>query len=461
MRGWAKAADDATKRRERAERLAIAFGLDGSPWNEELILQRYELIYEAGLVEEAVRIGVRNKPVLIPGRPMVADHRRILATGIARLRAKIKYRPVVFELMPPTFTLLQLQRAVEALAGRLVHKPNFRRLIEQQDLVEDTGQTASDTPGRPAKLYRFRRAVLAERAVAGTKLPLATRILTGLNISASVYAIYTHKEYNYDVHPSAQLRAPRRSMIAFATSSHRSNGRHSSMTSTPFSILKRRRNAIILAHNYQTPEIFHCVADIVGDSLALAREAAKVEAEIIVLAGVNFMAETAKLLNPNKTVLIRTSRPAARWPNSIKPADVGLLRESYPGVPIVAYVNTSAAVKAQADICCTSGNARAVVESLGTDRVIMLPDEYLANNVAAETDVKIIAWKGHCEVHERFTPAEIAELREPIPASSCWPTRNVRPKSSPRRIFPVRRPRCLITWSRAGRRASCCSRNAQ
>lgn len=172
LRGWAKAADDATKRRERAERLAIAFGLDGSPWNEELILQRYELIYEAGLVEEAVRIGVRNKPVLIPGRPMVADHRRILATGIAKLRAKIKYRPVVFELMPPTFTLLQLQRAVEALAGRLVHKPNFRRLIEQHDLVEDTGTTASDTPGRPAKLYRFRRAVLAERAVAGTKLPL-------------------------------------------------------------------------------------------------------------------------------------------------------------------------------------------------------------------------------------------------------------------------------------------------
>jgi hypothetical protein len=172
LRAWAKAADDAAKRRERAERLGISFGLDGSPWNEELILQRYELVYEAGMVEEAVRTSVSKKPEFVPGGPMIFDHRRILATGIARLRAKIKYRPVVFELMPPTFTLLQLQRAVEALAGRLVHKPNFRRLIEQQELVEDTRATASDTPGRPAKLYRFRRAVLAERAVAGTKLPL-------------------------------------------------------------------------------------------------------------------------------------------------------------------------------------------------------------------------------------------------------------------------------------------------
>jgi hypothetical protein len=172
LRVWAKAADDTAKRRERVERLGISFGLGGSPWNEELILQRYELIYEAGMVEEAVRTSVGKKPEFVPGGPMIFDHRRILATGIARLRAKIKYRPVVFELMPPTFTLLQLQRAVEALAGRLVHKPNFRRLIEQQELVEDTRATASDTPGRPAKLYRFRRAVLAERAVAGTKLPL-------------------------------------------------------------------------------------------------------------------------------------------------------------------------------------------------------------------------------------------------------------------------------------------------
>jgi quinolinate synthase len=179
--------------------------------------------------------------------------------------------------------------------------------------------------------------------------------------------------------------------------------------------LKRQRNAIILAHNYQTPEIFHCVADLVGDSLALAREAARVEAETIVLAGVRFMAETAKLLNPEKTVLIPDLGAGCSLADSIAPADVRLLRERYPGVPVVAYVNTSAAVKAEADICCTSGNARAVVESLGMDRVIMLPDEYLARNVAAETNVKIIAWKGHCEVHERFTPAEISELREAYP----------------------------------------------
>jgi quinolinate synthase len=179
--------------------------------------------------------------------------------------------------------------------------------------------------------------------------------------------------------------------------------------------LKHKRNAIILAHNYQTPEIFHCVADIVGDSLALAREAAKAEAETIVLAGVQFMAETAKLLNPKKTVLIPDLEAGCSLADSITAADVRLLRERYPGVPIVAYVNTSAAVKAEADICCTSGNARVVVESVGTDRVIMLPDEYLAKNVAAETDVKLIAWKGHCEVHERFTPSEIAELREAYP----------------------------------------------
>jgi quinolinate synthase len=179
--------------------------------------------------------------------------------------------------------------------------------------------------------------------------------------------------------------------------------------------LKRERNAIILAHNYQTPEIFHCVADIVGDSLALARKAVEVEAETIVLAGVRFMAETAKLLNPKKTVLLPDLEAGCSLAESITPSDVRLLRERHPGVPIVAYVNTSAAVKAEADICCTSGNARAVVESLGVDRVIMLPDEYLAHNVAAETTVKIIAWKGHCEVHERFTSADVAELREAHP----------------------------------------------
>jgi hypothetical protein len=171
LQAWVKATDDPAKRRQRTERLMVSYGLDGSPWNEELILQRYELAYEAGVIEEAVRTGTGQKAELVPGRAMIGDHRRILATGIARLRAKIKYRPVVFELMPPTFTLLQLQRAVEALAGHLVHKPNFRRLIEQQELVEETGATASDAPGRPAKLYRFRRDVLAERAIAGTKLP--------------------------------------------------------------------------------------------------------------------------------------------------------------------------------------------------------------------------------------------------------------------------------------------------
>ncbi len=179
--------------------------------------------------------------------------------------------------------------------------------------------------------------------------------------------------------------------------------------------LKRERNAVILAHNYQTPEIFHCVADITGDSLALAREAVTTDAAVIVLAGVHFMAETAKLLNPGKTVLIPDLKAGCSLAASITAADVRLLRERYPGVPVVTYVNTSAAVKAESDICCTSGNARAVIESLGVDRVIMLPDEYLAQNVAAETGVEIISWAGHCEVHERFTAAEIRSLRADYP----------------------------------------------
>jgi quinolinate synthase len=179
--------------------------------------------------------------------------------------------------------------------------------------------------------------------------------------------------------------------------------------------LKRERNAVVLAHNYQTPEIFHGVADIVGDSLLLAREAMHVEADIIVLAGVHFMAETAKLLNPSKKVLMPDMRAGCSLADSITPADVRLLRQRYPGVPIVTYVNTSAAVKAESDICCTSGNARKVVESLGVPEVIMLPDEYLAQNIAAETKVKIISWAGHCEVHERFTAQEIIDLREAHP----------------------------------------------
>jgi hypothetical protein len=173
LKAWADAADDRPAHDDRWQRAAIAFGLDGNGWNEELVLQRYELLYEAAFVEEADRSHGPDTPLSVFGRAMQADHRRILATGIARLRAKIKYRPVVFELMPPTFTMLQLQRTVEALAGRLVHKPNFRRLIEQQDLVEETGETVADTGGRPAKRFRFRQTVLAERAVAGTKLPLS------------------------------------------------------------------------------------------------------------------------------------------------------------------------------------------------------------------------------------------------------------------------------------------------
>jgi quinolinate synthase len=175
--------------------------------------------------------------------------------------------------------------------------------------------------------------------------------------------------------------------------------------------LKRELNAVVLAHNYQTPEIFHCVADIVGDSLALAREAMKAKADVIVLAGVHFMAETAKLLNPEKRVLIPDLEAGCSLAASITADDVKLLRQRYPGAPVVTYVNTSAAVKAESDICCTSGNARKVVESLGVERVIMIPDEYLAQNIARETGVQIVTWAGHCEVHERFTPAEIRELR--------------------------------------------------
>ena len=179
--------------------------------------------------------------------------------------------------------------------------------------------------------------------------------------------------------------------------------------------LKRERNAVVLAHNYQTPDIFHTVADIVGDSLALAREAVRTDADVIVLAGVHFMAETAKLLNPEKTVLIPDLEAGCSLAASITAADIRLLRERHPGVPVVTYVNTSATVKAESDICCTSGNAKKVIEALGAPRVIMLPDEYLARNTAAKTEVEIIAWKGHCEVHERFTPADIRDLREGHP----------------------------------------------
>ena len=179
--------------------------------------------------------------------------------------------------------------------------------------------------------------------------------------------------------------------------------------------LKREKNAVILAHNYMTPDIFHLVADIVGDSLQLAKEAARADADVIVQAGVHFMAETSKLLNPDKTVLIPSLEAGCSLAASITGRDVRLLKEKYPGVPVVTYVNTSAEVKAESDVCCTSSNALQIVEGLGVPEVIMLPDEFLAQNIARQTKVKIITWKGRCEVHERFSAEEIREYREANP----------------------------------------------
>jgi len=183
--------------------------------------------------------------------------------------------------------------------------------------------------------------------------------------------------------------------------------------------LKRERQAVILGHNYMTPEIFHCVSDFTGDSLALAREAARTTAKVIVQAGVHFMAETSKILSPDKIVLIPDARAGCSLAASITGADVRLLREKHPGLPVVTYVNTSAEVKAESDICCTSGNAVRVVEAIarefGTDTVIMIPDQYLAKNVAAKTGIKVITWAGSCEVHERFTAQEIRRFREQNP----------------------------------------------
>ena len=183
--------------------------------------------------------------------------------------------------------------------------------------------------------------------------------------------------------------------------------------------LKRERDAVILGHNYMTPEIFHCVSDFVGDSLALAREAARTDASVIVQAGVHFMAETSKILSPQKIVLIPDAKAGCSLAASITGADVRLLRQSHPGLPVVTYVNTSAEVKAESDICCTSGNAVKVVERIakdfGTDTVLMLPDQYLARNVAAQTGIKVITWEGACEVHERFTAEEIRAYRTAHP----------------------------------------------
>jgi len=179
--------------------------------------------------------------------------------------------------------------------------------------------------------------------------------------------------------------------------------------------LKKEKNAVILAHNYQTPEIFHCVADVVGDSLQLAVEAAKAEGDMIVQCGVHFMAETSKLLNPEKTVLIPDMGAGCSLAESITAQDVRALREAYPGVPIVTYVNTSAAVKAESDVCCTSSNAVKIVNGMGSDRVLCIPDEYLAQNIAKEADVEVIAWKGRCEVHELFTAEELQQYRADDP----------------------------------------------
>jgi len=183
--------------------------------------------------------------------------------------------------------------------------------------------------------------------------------------------------------------------------------------------LKKEKNAVILAHNYMTPEIFYCVSDFRGDSLQLAREAAKTDAQVIIQAGVHFMAETSKILSPEKTVLIPDTRAGCSLAASITGADIRLLKQKYPGLPVVSYVNTSADVKAESDVCCTSSNAVAVVEDIarekGVDTVIMTPDEYLAQNVAKQTAIKIITWKGHCEVHERFTAEEIRHYRAANP----------------------------------------------
>ena len=179
--------------------------------------------------------------------------------------------------------------------------------------------------------------------------------------------------------------------------------------------LKKEKNVVILAHNYQTPEIYHCVADIVGDSLKLAREAANTTADTILMCVVYFMAETAKLMSPDKRVLIPDPKAGCSLSESITGKDVRLLKQKYPGVPVVTYVNTSAEVKAETDICCTSSNAVEIIESLGVDRVIFLPDEYLAKNVAEQTKVKIISWHGTCMVHEQFTAKEIRQYRKDNP----------------------------------------------
>ena len=179
--------------------------------------------------------------------------------------------------------------------------------------------------------------------------------------------------------------------------------------------LKKEKNAVILAHNYQTPEIYHGISDFSADSLALAVEASKTKADLIIMCGVHFMAETAKLMNPNKRVFLPDMRAGCSLSSSITGSNVRELKKKYPGIPVVSYVNTSADVKAETDVCCTSANAVKIVNSLGAKKVIFLPDDYLAKYVASQTDVEIISWRGTCEVHEQFTDTEINEIRKNNP----------------------------------------------
>ncbi len=181
--------------------------------------------------------------------------------------------------------------------------------------------------------------------------------------------------------------------------------------------LKKEMGAVVLAHNYMTPEIYHCVSDFAGDSLQLAQQAAKTESQLIIQAGVHFMAETSKILSPEKTVLIPDMKAGCSLATSITAADVRLLRQKFPGVPIVTYVNTSADVKAESDICCTSSNALKIVESLESDTVLMIPDQFLARNIAKQTKKKILTWQGACEVHERFTANDIIKFRKAYPGA--------------------------------------------
>ena len=369
---------------------------------------------------------------------MIGDHRRILATGIARLRAKIKYHPVVFELMPPVFTLLQLQRCVEAIAGLQRAQAEFpppdraaaTRRGNRRDRVGHRRAPAKafPLPPRRARGARRRRNQAAARP--------------GLDIS------YSHDKYISDMLNMSISHDPPGQSTAPASRSTSACSRVIPPIEWPAfeadidAILRLKRRA---QRDHPRAQLSDA-GDLPlrrGHRRRQPRAGARSGEErrrVIVLAGVHFMAETAKLLNPSKTVLIPDAQAGCSLAESIDADDSALLAPALSRRAVVTYVNTSAAVKAESDICCTSANAVKVVESLGAPRVIMLPDEYLAKNVAAQTKVEIIAWRGRCEVHERFTAADIRELREAIPAWSCSPIRNARPRWWPRPISPARPP---------------------